>query len=207
MFNRIVMAAILLTGITRNASAQSNQLLVTPTAVWRVEFGGRDNPLHPSLRLGLVQMSGPISDAHPELISINFTPTQLLANLAGVPLMQHKFRLSQQEEAPVPVPAEESPWYSSKWLWVAGAAAVGGVAILASSKGDNDAGPSDDPSENNGIIVGDVPGDLCVTRGVPPLPDTCFPVGFQSLSKPVDFILETIHTEDDANSMGDLILR
>jgi hypothetical protein len=131
-------------------------------------FGGADTKVQ-GLRYGLqVDSSRELADDVflPPAVKLDFSGAGLRRlSLAGLPVMQTRVRLSQDDEYGDEEMADESEWYDPRgWGWrgwaVAGASAIGASILLH----DDD----DDPVRNNGGNGGgdNGGGDLCDPTGI-----------------------------------------
>ncbi len=223
MRKSLLMFATLLACMASGTGASATaEPALTPFVAWRVEFGGSSHAFSPSFSAGLLKerLSGGEATA-PEVIRLTLTSEQLVADFAGVPLVQRNFRLNQLEDA-APSELEETSWYQEQWVWwtASGLAAValGSAVFVEGVKGigdhygesfgsSNNSGSSD-CSTSGGCGVGCVNGTCvapCDSTG--PLINTCLTGNgkYGSAGWRENWFESLL--DDETGNMGDLILR
>lgn len=210
----LALACAVAAGICSAASAAEPNPL-EPAVYWRVAFGAPHES--PALVYGFALRHGSAPErAAPALVEFDVSPTGTLTRVAGIPISAQAFNLNHTDETdPESEPAARTPWYARQWvMWTALGLAATGAAL--EGLGEDDSHNSENNNNNtnsdgSGIIVGDVPGTVCVFRGVPPFPDTCVEAGLVSAESGRTSILpdrEGLHWPDSGTGqMGDLIAR
>jgi hypothetical protein len=168
-------------------------------------FGGADTKVH-GLRYGLqIDSSRELADDVflPPAVKLDFAGAGLRRlSLAGLPVMQSRVRLSQDEEYEGgDEEMDDSEWYDPRgWGWkgwaVAGAGAVGAYVLLS----DDD----DDPVRNSGGGNGDGDGELCDPTGII---GGCLPALLGANASLVNVTPSAMDVDAGTGYMGDLISR
>lgn len=103
-----------------------------PQFGWSLAFGAGAS-LQPHVKLGLRYPNAGLEGASPTLLEVEASGRGLLAQLAGVPLLERSFRASQSEEV---VTVESSTHEETNWtLWAVGGAAA--IAVLVAGKSED----------------------------------------------------------------------
>lgn len=129
------------------AAAASPDLDAPQVSVrWRLGFGGAGG-VHAGYALALGYRAVATPDAV-ELIELDVSDQAALARLAGLPLLERRYRADQSELDPAPADPAPRPWYARQWLfWTAGGLAA--AAALASGSGSSGEADPGFCGENN----------------------------------------------------------
>lgn len=182
---------------------------------WRLAFGA--GAIETGYGVSLSYADRDLGDARAELLSLDVSDRAAFARLAGVPLLQRDYVVSQDDAAPRPEfrVALSQPWYAKSWVWwtAGGLAATAALASAGSSSGESD--EDDGPTGRGGVAcgggnVGDVEleSDECVVPCPGPGDNSC--VGNALVARPNPYATREPAVEWlDAHTgwMGDLIER
>ena len=183
---------------------------------WRLAFGGA-RPMQPGFALALGYRDREL-DVAGQLLELQVDGQGTAARLAGLPLLAPKHRVAQDDSAAALDATEPKPWYTRQWvLWTAG----GLAASLALTGGDGEVELCIDCNENGRVndtddinIASENPnGDVCGTRGIDGVPDTCVPVDGEGFMEDRDSLVLPLRPADTAwldagtGQMGDLVSR
>lgn len=214
-----------LTALSQAAAAGPAEGGPQATLSWRLEFGsGRFQPGY-ALAVGY-RTADPRQPAT-ELFAVDVSDRAALARLAGVPLLDRRYRTDQTEGEAQPA-ATATPWYTRQWvLWT-----VGGLAATVALTGGDGSVEYNDNSSNtsrsegdclftedgstvgncNGTVVGtNDEGEPCAVDGFGnDVPDACVPTGGfvgSDARGPLALRRHTSSLDAGTGGMGDLFVR
>lgn len=158
-----------------------------PGFYWNLEFGGAGRS--PDLRYGLAVRQADAErreSALPALMTLDFSPAGTGMTLGGLPVWRRQYVVRQAESAEGGE-ATEGGWLSdlgdafaglgvgTGTVLVAGGLAVAVMLLATDADDDRDGNTIDNEGGDgapNGIVTGG-DSEVCVYKGIPPLPDTC----------------------------------